>query len=206
MAEKNSQANPFLTPTAIVLAGIIVGAAVVVNGQLLERRGRGAVGGEAPSAVAEAPKTEAGGQVAGAEGVSPKSTIGSFLVLEEEVCREDDGRPIVYYFGQSRCPHCSWEHPIIKRAMEKFSGTLSFHDLMDDQGGADMDVFQKYAQYNGGAIPFLVFGCRYIRVGSGESIGEEQEEKVLTALSCKLAGGSPGEVCSSVSDLIGQLE
>ncbi|MDI6806200.1 MAG: thioredoxin domain-containing protein [Candidatus Aenigmarchaeota archaeon] len=126
----------------------------------------------------------------------PTGTIGNFLVSEDEICKEN-GKPIIYFFGSERCPHCRWEHPIIEDVAGKFEGYISFHNNMDSD--ADREIFSKYST---GAIPTLVFGCKYYRVGSGESIGKEQETKVLTALICKLTENKPSDICDKVKDLI----
>lgn len=127
-------------------------------------------------------------------------TIGNFSVTDEEICREN-GKPIVYFFGSERCPHCQWEHPIIEKVAKKIEGEISFHNNMDNSN--DEEIFSKYSE---GSIPTLVLGCKYFRVGSGENAGEEQEEKNLTALICKLTDGKPTEVCSPVQDLINQIK
>ncbi|HUS52114.1 MAG TPA: hypothetical protein VMX77_01455 [Candidatus Bathyarchaeia archaeon] len=131
------------------------------------------------------------------------STLGSFNVSDEEICLEN-GKPLIYMFGSSGCPHCSWEHPVFGQATAKFGNLISLHDNMDTQD--DMEIFEKYSQVNQGGIPFIVLGCRYLRVGSGEMIGEEEEERVLTALICKLTEGEPEEICGQVEDLTSQVE
>lgn len=130
-------------------------------------------------------------------------TIGAFSVLEEDICQEDD-KPIIYFFGSQSCPHCTWEHPIFEKVVENFSDLITVHNNMDSD--ADGEVFQRYLQINHGSIPFLLLGCQYARVGSGENYGEEQEEKFLTALLCQLTDGQPGTVCAEVEDLIEQIE
>lgn len=130
----------------------------------------------------------------------PEETIGNFLISEDEVC-EEDGKPILYFFGSEGCPHCKWEHPVINSVAEKFEGLISYHENMDSD--EDMDIFSKYST---GGIPTIVIGCKYYRVGSGESMGEEQEANVLTALICKLTNNEPSAVCDSVRDLIDQIE
>lgn len=132
------------------------------------------------------------------------TTIGNFSLTEEEVCLED-GKPVVYFFGSERCPHCSWEHPIVEGVLASFEDQVSFHNNMD-KPEADQEIWSKYSEINRGAIPFLVLGCRYARVGSGEQLGEEEEEKILTALICKLTGEQPEEVCAQVKELIEQIE
>jgi len=126
-------------------------------------------------------------------------TIGDFIISDDEICKEN-GKPIVYFFGSSRCPHCRWEHPIIENVTSKFKDYISFHNNLDSN--ADMEIFYKYST---GGIPTIVLGCKYYRVGSGERIGEEQESKVLTALICKLTGNNPIDVCTLVQDLIKEI-
>lgn len=128
------------------------------------------------------------------------TTVGDFLITQDEVCKENE-KPIIYFFGSEGCPHCKWEHPVIKTVAEKFTGYISFHNNMDSQN--EMDVFQKYSD---GGIPTLVFGCKYYRVGSGESKGQEIEIKNLTALICKLTGNQPADTCGQVQDLIDQIK
>ncbi len=190
MSEKNQKStnqtsSPYLIPLAIIVAGGLVGAGLYFGGKQ-----------EAPPvAQVVEPRDSARdeqGQVAGEEVPQYETTVGNFLVLEDEVCVED-GKPIVYYFGSSSCPHCTWEHPIIQEVTEQFGDQISFHDLMDKQ--EEMEVFQKYIDINGGGIPFIVLGCQYARVGSGEQAGEEAEKQALTELICELTGGQPSGVC-----------
>ncbi len=118
--------------------------------------------------------------------------VGNFSVSSDEVCRED-GKPIVYFFGSESCPHCRWEHPIMEEVAEKFGDKISFHNNMDTDGtNADKEVFGKYST---GGIPTIVLGCKYYRVGSGESLGKEEEAGVLTDLICKLTDNKPSELC-----------
>lgn len=133
-----------------------------------------------------------------------ESTIGGFVLTGDEVCQKDN-QPSIYYFGGSFCPHCQWEHPIVQKVAKKFEGLIDFHDNMDklDQ---DTDIQEKYSQINQGGVPFLIFGCKYARVGSGENYGEADEEKFLTALICKLTNSQPEKVCTPVQDLIDQIK
>lgn len=181
MAEETK--SPYLIPTAIIVAGALVGAGIYFG----SRQAKPVV----PQAQVEALQEE--GQVAGEEEVPQyETTVGDFLVLDEEICREE-GKPIVYYFGSTGCPHCLWEHPIIKEVAESFGDEISFHDLMDKQ--EEFDVFEKYLDINGGGIPFIVLGCKYARVGSGERAGEEAEKEALTQLICELTNNQPSQIC-----------
>ena len=134
------------------------------------------------------------------EPTTPEETIGNFLVSDDEVC-EENGKPILYFFGSEGCPHCMWEHPVINGVAEKFEGLISYHENMDSD--EDRDIFSKYST---GGIPTIVIDCKYYRVGSGERMGEEQEANVLTALICHLTNNEPSDVCDAVKDLIDQIE
>ena len=134
------------------------------------------------------------------EGGGGEITLGNFQKTGDELC-EETGRPIVYFFGSESCPHCQWEHPVMKTVAAKFGDYISFHDNMDTDD--DSEVFAKYNQE--GYIPATLIGCKYFRVGSGENIGLEENTKNLTALICDLTGGQPGEVCGEVQELIDEI-
>ena len=136
-----------------------------------------------------------------AQNQPPKETVGGFLSKGDEIC-EEDGKPIIYYFGHNRCSHCVWEHPIIENVTSEFEGYISFHDNMDSD--ADRDVFERYST---GHIPMIVLGCEYYRIGSGMQIGEEEEAKVLTALICNLTEGRPSDLCNEpeIKELMDQI-
>ena len=133
-----------------------------------------------------------------------ETTIGGFALTQDEICKEDD-KPLIYYFGYSGCPHCTWNHPILQAVAEKVPDQISFHDIMDKLE-QDQDIQEKYISISQGAVPFFVFGCKYVRLGSGESYGEVDEENFLTALICKLADNQPEKVCASVKDLVDQID
>jgi len=128
------------------------------------------------------------------------STIGDFSVSNDQICQEN-GKPLVYFFGSESCPHCRWEKPIFENVAKNFEGYISFHENIDSQN--DTDLFSKYST---GGIPTLVLGCKYYRVGSGEQAGEQSETKNLTALFCKLTGEKPDAVCGPVKDLVNQIQ
>jgi thiol-disulfide isomerase/thioredoxin len=130
-----------------------------------------------------------------------QTTIGNFIVSEDEICKEED-KPIIYYFGSDGCGYCKWEHPVIVNVTSNFEGYISLHDNMNSD--ADRGIFSKYST---GGVPTLVFGCKYYRVGAGTGMGIEQESKALTALICDLTGNKPVDVCSDpeIEALVAQL-
>lgn len=136
-------------------------------------------------------------------------TIGNFLVTDNEVCLEE-GKPLVYFFGSSTCPHCEWEKPIAKKVFDEFKNEITYHENYDSQ--ADAEVFQKYSDINPGYIPFLVLGCKYVRIGAGENLGKDDaesktlEEEALKVILCKVTGGKPGSVCDSLKDELSEVK
>ncbi len=128
------------------------------------------------------------------------TAIGNFTVTTDEIIMENE-KPVIYFFGSETCPHCKWEHPIIEKVAEQFKDYISFHNNMDND--ADGEVFAKYS--DGGYIPATIIGGRYLRVGSGETLGEEENTKVLQALVCKITNNQPAEVCSQVQELINSI-
>lgn len=184
----------------LILVGLLVAAAFLI-GSLWTKVKTGEVGGLTTSGAKNTPVPSIAAQPT--QELLP-TTIGRFNITKDEVCLEN-GKPIIYYFGGSFCPHCQWEHPVIEKTTKKFAGLISLHDNMDKQG-VDDEVFNKYRDINGGGVPFLVFGCKYVRVGSGENDGEAVEEKNLTAILCKLTNNQPASICAGVKDLIEKVQ
>lgn len=131
------------------------------------------------------------------------TTLGGFMVTNKEICLEN-GKPVVYFFGSTTCPHCVWEKPVIEPVMAKFKDAIVFKERINSQD--DMAVFNQYKDINPGYIPFVLLGCKYARVGSGESGAATKDEAVklegdnLTAIVCKLTGGKPESVCGPLAE------
>ncbi len=211
MSEK---ANNFLIPVSIIVAGCIIGGAVLFNGQILKQPSTVSQSGEAGSEVAGTAETSneeenvtiSFDNLDRLDGNVLSSGVNNFDKIDAKICTNDSGLPLVYYFGSSSCPHCTWEHPRITGTMDYFSDYVDFKDWMDVQSEEAMSVFQEYSEYNGGgAIPFIVFGCQYTRLGSGERLGTDAEVAVLAAVTCKLTNGEPREVCDPLRDLTSEL-
>ena len=121
-------------------------------------------------------------------------TVGNFIYTGEELCTSD-GKPVVYFFGTTTCPHCRWEKPIIRQVAGEFSGSIDFRFYEMDIKRPPEEDMRVFGRYSGGPVPTLVFGCRYYRIGSGEGFGEAAEAEALRALLCKITGGK-AELCS----------
>lgn len=184
-----------------VLVALLVVAAFLIGSMWSEKRalqqGQNGSGSEKVAGVA-APTA--------APTVAPQleTTIANFSVTKDEVCLEN-GKPSIYFFGRTGCPYCAREHPVFQKVAQKFGNAIVFHDNMD-KPDSDQDVLTKYSSINQGAVPFMVLGCKYARVGSFQEGQDAQEEKDLTALICKLTNGQPASVCASVKDIISQVK
>jgi len=106
---------------------------------------------------------------------------GDFIKVAGAEILKENGKPLIYFFGTTSCPHCLWEHPIIKKVAAEFGDKISFRDIMitDSKDMTDKDIFFKYSK---GGVPTIVLGGVYYREGSGEQIGEEKEAEVLRTL------------------------
>lgn len=144
-----------------------------------------------------------------------EKTIGEFLVTDRPIDLSN-GKPVVYFFGSSSCPHCVWEKPIAKKVFDAFKNEIVYHEDFDSQN--DSDVFQKYLDINPGYIPFIILGGKYARVGAGENLSKltdpqqrdaeskKLEEQALSAILCKLTAGKPASVCGPLKDITSQVK
>ena len=153
------------------------------------------------------------------ENLTPASgveSINAFLDIKNATVQTVNGKPLVYFFGTTWCPHCGWERPLFINATSNF-GTWSgirnsdlsnamftsdyiivkaFEIDVTQPPAADIKVFQHYSA--DGRIPLLIFGGKYFRVGSGEAFGTVNETAALTAMLCKITD-SPANVSACKS-------
>ncbi len=115
---------------------------------------------------------------------------GGFSEAKDTNICSENGKPTIYFFGLSTCPHCKWEEPILKSVIAEFGDTVSYHENIDSD--KDQDIFTKYST---GSVPTLVIGCKYYRIGSGEASGEAAEKTALKKIICTATGNQPGSIC-----------
>lgn len=115
---------------------------------------------------------------------------GNFLFKESAEIIKEDGKPVVFLFTSSSCPHCAWEKPIIDEVIDQFGDNIIFklrEDTAEDQ--------EVYSQFGKGGVPLIVLGGKYYREGSGANLGEETEKEYLTKYICELTEGMPENIC-----------
>ena len=124
------------------------------------------------------------------------------------------GKPQVYFFGTSWCPHCAWEKPVFIRATSRFgnwsgletndstqyrfaSPYMDVHVFTMDKTNLTSTEEAIFTHFSAeGHIPLVLFNGKYYRVGSGEGLGEANDELTLTALMCEVTS-SPIADCQS---------
>jgi len=143
------------------------------------------------------------------QNLEPKTSVPSIGGFDNIVNASVEGKPIVYFFGTTWCPHCKWERPIFVNATGKFGNWtgLQTDDLsnakfespymtvktleVDKQSSPDISIFNHYSP--NGTIPLIVISGKYFRTGSGEKLGTDQETQTLTALLCKVSNNPIAE-------------
>ena len=117
------------------------------------------------------PLAENPAQVAGVSTYSEKA--------EAEICTED-GKPLVYLFSTTWCPHCQWIKDAFDEVVKKYVADdkiVAYHwdvDINDNTltsqkesvvPAKDLAVYREFNPQ--GSIPTFVFGCKYFRIGNG---------------------------------------
>ncbi|MDO8668676.1 MAG: thioredoxin domain-containing protein [Candidatus Buchananbacteria bacterium] len=96
-----------------------------------------------------------------------------------EICKED-GKPVVYLFSTTWCPHCQWIKDAFDEVVKKYveaGKIVAYHWEVDINDNAltpekesvvpakDLAIYREFNP--GGSIPTFVFGCKYSRIGNG---------------------------------------
>jgi thiol-disulfide isomerase/thioredoxin len=160
----------------IAVIGLIIMGVVMVNINN-GNEGAGPVGDNnqpadntIPPATGEGPATVAS-TAAGIRTFSEKAGA--------EICTED-GKPVVYLFSTTWCPHCKWISSTFDSLVQGYVDAgkiVAYHwevDINDDMLTSEKESSMPsahqavYREFNpGGSIPTFVFGCKYFRVGNG---------------------------------------
>ena len=109
-----------------------------------------------------------------------QGTEGTFLYNDELQLCTTDGKPNIYLFSTTWCPHCEWIGETYEDLVKQYvaEGKINaYHwelDIKDDtltvqkEGVVPVEMEAIFKQYNPkGSIPTFVFGCKYWRVGNG---------------------------------------
>ena len=129
------------------------------------------------------------------------ATEGTFAVKSDaEICTED-GKPVIYLFSTTWCPHCKWITETFESTVQEYVDAgqiVARHweidindDTLTDEAETEVPAEQLavYKEFNpGGSIPTFVFGCKYSRIGNGYEQQQdlEAEESEFRAVIEKL--------------------
>ncbi|MFA5076452.1 MAG: thioredoxin family protein [Patescibacteria group bacterium] len=120
---------------------------------------------------------------------SQATTVTGITTFSEkknaEIC-EENGKPVVYLFTTTWCPHCTWIKDTFDAVVSKAVAAgqiVAYHweiDTGDDTltpavettfPAAAQAVYQEFNP--NGSIPTFVFGCKYYRVGNGHESADD---------------------------------
>jgi thiol-disulfide isomerase/thioredoxin len=126
-------------------------------------------------------------KVAGVQGsaatgnhIAPKGKFQTFKDTGHDICRNNEGLPIIILFSTSRCTHCKWIGETYETSVMEYAknGLIEAHhydlDTKDDllTTAVETEIPQRYyeiyelddpEEY----VPYFSFGCKYDRIGNG---------------------------------------
>ncbi len=118
-------------------------------------------------------------------GTPSNPALLTFIDSGEEICYED-GKPAIFLFSTTWCPHCSWVSDTFESVAKEYMDAgkiVAYHyeiDINDDtlteeaEGTIPPEHMAIYSKFNPrGSIPTFVFGCKYYRVGNGYEAAQD---------------------------------
>ncbi len=116
-----------------------------------------------------------------------------------EICQEN-GKPIIYLFSTTGCPHCTWIKETFDSTMKEYINqgkVVAYHWEFDTSDNSLTSAVETsipaeqqaiYQEFNPeGYVPAFIFGCKYFRIGTGHERdgsgldGEKAEFEALIA-------------------------
>ncbi|MCK5107671.1 MAG: SurA N-terminal domain-containing protein [Nanoarchaeota archaeon] len=119
--------------------------------------------------------------------------IKTFEETGDEMCYDEDGKPLVILFSTTYCPHCVWIKDTFDSVVAEYD-VAAYHwelDKGDNFLTAEMestlpkqhiDILKEYNPQ--GYVPTFVVGCKYVRIGNGYEAEDSlvMEENELRAI------------------------
>ncbi|MGM5482445.1 MAG: peptidylprolyl isomerase [Nanobdellota archaeon] len=130
------------------------------------------------------------------EGIEEKPGIQTFNSKKTDICKED-GKPVIFLFTSTTCPHCSWVSEAFDSVAKKYmeNGKIkAYHWHLDskdniltdkEESSLPAEHMQVFQEFSSGGVPTFVFGCKYYRVGNayeGEANGLSKEKQEFEAV------------------------
>ncbi|MGI5827440.1 MAG: hypothetical protein ACOX6V_00290 [Patescibacteria group bacterium] len=191
------------SPKPSLLTGILVSLLVIaaffvgrLSAQVQQLEKNETVAGEQAKVEETAPQQQPSISE-GLETVAPTAAgIATFMEKKDaEICKED-GKPLVYLFSTTRCPHCVWIADTFDEVVAPFMNAgqiAAYHwefDTKDNTVTSEIETAvppqheNTYFEFNPeGTVPTFVVGCKYFRVGNAyEREGESGKAKEAAEL------------------------
>lgn len=174
----------------VAVIGMVIMGATLING-----------GGGAGNVAGTTNNSDTTGimnqQLQGPE-IEPVTTAGieTFYQKKDATICKENGKPVVYLFSTTWCPHCEWVSETFDKVVKKYVADgkiVAYHwelDINDNtltpakESSVPAEAQAVYQEFNpNGSIPTFVIGCKYFRVGNGHEAANDlvAEEKELKA-------------------------
>ena len=111
--------------------------------------------------------------------VTVKGVTTFSMKKDAKICKEN-GKPVVYLFSTTWCPHCKWIKDTFDSTIAKYVSDgkiVAYHWQVDTNDNTLTPQVESqipanaqavYTEFNPeGSIPTFVFGCKYFRIGNG---------------------------------------
>lgn len=202
MADDVTKSNPMnnVLVLALVVAAFAIGI-LYTKVQTLEKTAKE----QAMATPAAQAQMAAGAQQEPTGPMTEAITVSGVSTFQQkagaEVCKEN-GKPVVYLFSTTWCPHCTWIKDTFDKVAKEYVAAgkiVAYHwdiDVNDDtltaakETAFPTEANAVYQEFNPqGSIPTFVFGCKYFRVGNGFESQQDlaAEEKEFRAIFDELA-------------------
>jgi thiol-disulfide isomerase/thioredoxin len=129
-----------------------------------------------------------------------QNTFSTFIDSGEPICKVN-GKPAVFLFSTSWCPHCVWVSPAFEEIAGEYRNAGKIHafhweldkedDTLTDYNETEvppthLTLFTRFSPDAG--VPVFVFGCKYYRIGNAfeEEDNLEAEKKEFRLIIEKL--------------------
>lgn len=175
----------------VAVIGMVIMGAILIS----SRGGSGTVAGTVDNSG-----TAAGTQQQALQGpeTEPVTAAGVETFDQKKgatICKEG-GKPVVYLFSTTWCPHCTWVKDTFDKVVNEYvkaGKIVAYHWELDTndntltsakESSVPAEAQAVYQEFNpSGSIPTFVIGCKYFRIGNGHEAADDlaAEEKELRA-------------------------
>ncbi|MDO8639094.1 MAG: thioredoxin domain-containing protein [Candidatus Daviesbacteria bacterium] len=189
------------SPIAILIGSVVIALAILIAGGTISLPVK-IVNNTQPGTMKLTPTGNPSAVVqpepAGPATVAVKvSGIKTFQEKKDAVILKEDGKPVIFLFSTTWCPHCQWIAKTFDKVVAEYvnAGKIkAYHwdiDINDNTLTTEKETkvpekdLSLYNEFNPrGSIPTFVFGAKYFRTGNGyeqqnDLVSEEAEFRAV---------------------------